>query len=460
MTTVVTPRYLTGILAPVPTEIEARDLEVIGALPPALSGVYLRNGPNAHPGEDPGHAWAGQGMLHGIRIRDGRAEWYRNRWVQTKEIPEGYDFFAPVRDRTVTAANTAVVPFNGRILALQEAGLPYEVDRDLNTVGPFDFGGRLTTGMTAHPKFDPLTGEMHFFDSYLPDQPHLIYHVASADGELLRSVPIEVPEVPLMHDFAITEHYVVFFDLPVVADPAVPNAMPFKWNDAHEPRIGIMPRIGTGADVVWISVEPCWIIHAANAREDEHGRVVLEGNRVVPNSWDVSWARLGGYVTHGPGNLDTRNPLPEAFLHRWTFDLTSKTVQEQSLDDRAIEFPTINFERTGLSHRHVYAVGYPRLGGPDGYELIKYDTHTGTDEVRRFGTTQVPGEADFITAPGSSNEDDGWLFSFVTGIGDAPSEMLVLDATNFTGEPVARIVLPTRVPYGFHGTWVSDREQS
>jgi len=459
MTTIETPGYLTGILAPAPTETEARALDVIGALPPALSGVYLRNGPNPHPGEDPGHAWAGQGMLHGVRISDGRAEWYRNRWVKTKEHSGAYDFFAADRDRSVTSANTHVIPYDGRILALAEAGLPYEVDRDLNTVGPYDFGGQLTTAMTAHPKFDPITGELHFFDAYLPEQPHLIYHVASHDGQLLRSVAIEVPEVPLMHDFAITEHYVVFFDLPVVVDPGVQNVMPFKWKDTHEPRIGLMPRNGSGADTMWITVDPCWIIHAANAREDDHGRIVLEGNRVVPDSWDVSWARLGWYTKHVPGNLDMRNPLPQALLHRWTFDLETRTVQEESLGDRAIEFPTINFDRTGLSHRYVYAVGYPSLGGADGYELIKYDTQTGTDEVRPFGTAQVPGEADFVTAAGASNEDDGWLLSFVTGIGDAPSELLVLDATNFTGEPVARIILPGRVPYGFHGSWVSDREQ-
>ncbi|KQS00562.1 hypothetical protein ASG12_06690 [Williamsia sp. Leaf354] len=460
MTTETSPLYLTGVLEPVTAEVDTRALEVTGSLPPTLSGLYLRNGPNAHPGVDPGHAWAGQGMVHGIRIRNGRAEWYRNRWVRTPEMPSDYSFFDAERDRAITAANTSVIGFDGRILAIQEAGLPYEVDRDLNTVGPYDFGGSLTTGMTAHPKCDPRTGELHFFDSYLPEQPHLRYHVASASGQLLRSTAIELPEVPLMHDFAITEHFVVFFDLPVVADPTVANAMPFRWNDDHEARIGILPRTGTGADIVWIPVDPCWIIHAANAREDSRGRIVLEANRVVPDRWDISWARLGGDVAHVPGGLDTRNPLPEALLHRWTFDVAARTVTEQALDDRAIEFPTINMQRTGLSHEYIYAVGYPRVGGRDGYELIKYNTRTGTDEVRGFGTMQVPGEAAFVSAPGETNDDDGWLFSFISGVGDAPSELLVLDATDFTGPPVARITLPARIPYGFHGSWMPDHDNA
>ncbi|WP_197074727.1 carotenoid oxygenase family protein [Rhodococcus sp. MEB064] len=457
MTQTSTPLYLLGPLEPARAETDTRELDVIGALPPELSGMYVRNGPNAHPGEDPGHAWAGHGMVHGIRVEAGRATWYRSRWVDTTPAPAGYDFFAPGRDRSVTAANTSIVPYAGRLLALQEAGLPYEVDRELNTVGVFDFDGRLTTGMTAHPKFDARAGELHFFDSYLPEQPHLVHHVASAEGELLRSTAIELPEVPLMHDFALTEHYVIFYDLPVVADPAIANAMPFRWSDDHEPRIGVMPRNGVGADTIWITVDPCWVIHTANAREDSQGRIVVEGNRVVPDRWDISWARLGGSLDHVPGNLDTRNPLPEAHLHRWTLDLGTRTVREEALDDRAIEFPTIDLARAGLSHEHVYAVGYPRVGGADGYELIKYDTSTGTDQVRSFGTNQIPGEAYFVAAPDASADDEGWLFTLVSGVDGGASELMVLDASDFTGHPVARIVLPERIPYGFHGSWVPDQ---
>jgi carotenoid cleavage dioxygenase-like enzyme len=451
------PGYLSGILEPVAAETEARNLEVTGSLPPQLSGRYMRIGPNPRPGTDPGHLWAGAGMLHGVRIHDGQAEWYRNRWVRTKEAPADYDLFAD-RDLAITAANTHVIPHGGRILALQETALPYEVDRDLNTVGPYDFGGQLKTAMTAHPKIDPVTGELHFFAGYSFTAPYLTYHLASAQGALVRSVPIEVPDVTMMHDFAITEHYVLFFDLPVVADLTQVglNPVPFHWSDTCEPRIGIMPREGTGEDVVWITVDPCWIIHAANAYEDEHGRIVLEGNRVEPQGWDVSWARLGGYSQHVPANVDSRNPLPEAFLYRWTLDPVARTAREERLDDRAIEFPTINFDRTGRSHRDIYAVGYPRQHGRDGYELIKYDTGTGSSQVHSFGTTQVPGEAAFTAAHGAAGEDEGWLFSFVTGVGDAPSELLVLDATNFSGPPVARIALPTRVPYGFHGSWIQD----
>src|SRR5882757_7010173 len=148
-----TPVYLQGHLAPVVDEIEARALPVIGALPPELDGRYFRNGPNPLPGRDPHHWLTGDGMLHGIRLQAGRAQWYRNRWVRTNQLA-GAPFIRPDgrRDLTAVSANTNVIRHADRILALVESGLPYELTPELDTIGSYDFDGRLTTAMTGHPK--------------------------------------------------------------------------------------------------------------------------------------------------------------------------------------------------------------------------------------------------------------------------------------------------------------------
>jgi carotenoid cleavage dioxygenase len=167
--------HLAGHLAPVPDEISATDLPVEGAIPPELTGRYLRNGPNPLPGETSAHWFTGHGMLHGVRLRGGRAEWYRNRWVRTKALDGQPMITDRGIDLTVGVANTHVVAHAGRIMALVESSLPHLVTPDLDTLGTCDFDGRLTTAMTAHPKTDPVTGELHFFGyGVLP--PFLTYH--------------------------------------------------------------------------------------------------------------------------------------------------------------------------------------------------------------------------------------------------------------------------------------------
>ncbi|AEW97107.1 MULTISPECIES: carotenoid oxygenase family protein [Streptomycetaceae] len=430
-----TPAYLSGHLAPVPDETEAHDLPVTGTLPPELTGRYFRNGPNPLPGQDPGHWFAGQGMLHGIRLRDGRAEWYRNRWVRTRAM-DGVPLVDEngTVDRTAVTANTHVIPHADKIYALVESGLPYEVTPELETVGPCDFGGRLTTAMTAHPKADPRTGELLFF-GYGFAPPYLTYHRLSASGELVESREIAVPGPTMTHDFAITANHVVWLDLPVVFDLSLTGrGMPYRWDDDYGARIGVMPRT-PGAPVRWFDVDPAYVFHVGNAYEDEQGRVVLDAVRYSPRSFQETWGRMGG-------GSAARRQVP--VLHRWLLDPATGQVRETPLDDRMVEFPTIDEERTGLANRHVYAVGQG--------ELIKYDTRTGATRTFTTGEDTRPGEAVFVPAADATAEDDGWLLSLLSTPGSA--ELLVLDAHDLSR--VATIHLPRRVPAGFHGHWIPD----
>ena len=445
--------YLEGNFAPVQDETTAFDLPVEGAIPPALEGRYLRNGPNP-TGGDPGHWFFGDGMLHGVELSGGRASWYRNRYVRTQSFEDGRHLVGEngMLAFDVNVANTHVVAHAGKILALVENTLPTEVTPDLDTVGPFDFAGRLTTAMTAHPKRCPLTGELHFF-GYGVFPPLLTYHRADAAGNLVHSEEISVPGPTMIHDFAITEHSVVFMDLPVVCDPALLMAgtMPYRWSDDYGARVGVMPRDGSvgrqvkppsaGNDGVrWFDVEPCYVFHVLNAAEPEPGHLEVDVAR-YPHLW-----------------RDHQDAFEPATLHRWTLDVATGTVKEEALDDRAVEFPRVDERRVGRPARFGYAV--QTAPGPAGFAvetaLVKYDLATGTTEEHRFGPGRTPGEGVFVPVSADAGEDDGYVLAYVHDAASDSSSLVILDASDFAASPVATVALPQRVPFGFHGSWVAD----
>jgi carotenoid cleavage dioxygenase-like enzyme len=436
------PFHLLDNFAPVHEEKTAFDLEVQGAIPPELSGLYLRNGPNPRSGGSP-HWFFGDGMVHGVALAGGKAKWYRNRWVRTRPYLEGEEAAILIQpdgsvDRTVAKANTNIVGHAGRLLALVESSFPTEVTRELETVGLYDFGGKLTTAMTAHPKLCPVTGEMHFF-GYGFGPPYLTYHCANPAGELIQSEVIEVPGPTMMHDFAITERHVIFMDLPVVfdAERAMQGTMPYAWSDDYGARLGIMPRGGDSAQVRWFEIEPCYVFHPLNAHA-EGDEVVLEVAR-YPEIW-----------------RDSPADFTRACLHRFHVDLASGQVREEGLDDRAIEFPRVDPRREGCAHRFGYAVCFDLLTSQSVSALVQYDLATGGAKTHEFGPGCAPGEGVFAPASADASEDEGWVISFVYDQTRGGSALVVLDAARFDGPPVATVALPQRVPFGFHGNWIPD----
>ena len=311
MTTIPTNRYLTGAAAPIDVEYTAVDLEVTGTLPPELDGRYLRNGPNPIGPEDPAtyHWFLGDGMVHGVRLRDGRAEWYRNRWVRSTKVSEalGEEPAPGERHAGMDTVNTNVVGHAGRTFAIVEAGArPVELSDELETICHTDLGGTLPHGYTAHPKRDPHTGELHAM-SYWWGRPDVLeYTVIATDGTVRRRVDVPVPGGPMVHDCSLTERFVVAYDLPVTFDldaAMTGTRFPYAWNPSHEARIGLVPREGDGTDVEWFGVEPCYVFHPLNAHDDGD-KVVIDLVR-HPKMFDVD--RLGP------------NEGPPA-LWRWTAD--------------------------------------------------------------------------------------------------------------------------------------------
>ena len=450
-------RFLDGSFAPVKEEITASDLPVTGQVPAELSGRYLRNGPNPLGLDDPNYHWfVGAGMVHGVRLRDGRAEWYRNRWVRSKAVaaalgeqwPGG-----PVHENLDFAANTHVIAHGGRTLATVEAGaLPYELSYELGTIGPCDFGGTLPGGFAAHTRLDHRTGDLHAI-AYFWAWDHVQHVVVDAAGTVTRTTDIAVPDGPMMHDFALTGRYVVLLDLPVTFSLDAVSAgkeMPYVWNPEHQARVGLLPRDGSPA-VQWIEIAPCWVFHCLNAYDNDDGQVVLDLCQYDP-SFDVSTL----WSAHGPVTLD-----------RWVIDPAAGTVTQQRLDDRWQEFPRVDDRVVSRAHRYGYSAVIGQVAravtaagdfADDAFAnaILKHDLDHGTVQAHEFGRDATVGEAVFAPASPDAAEDDGYVLAFAHNPERGAADLVILAGQDFTAEPVARIHLPTRIPLGFHGSWIPD----
>ncbi|MEA2625872.1 MAG: hypothetical protein QOD06_1917 [Candidatus Binatota bacterium] len=450
--------FLQGNFAPWRMEGDAFDLEVTGEIPHGLEGTYYCNGPN--PAYEPlgrYHWFDGDGMVHAVRLEGGRAS-YRNRWVWGRGLAEeraaGRSLHPGLLDLGGTetfsfknTANTNVVWHGGKLLALVEATVPTELRADtLETVGEYDFGGRLSGPMTAHPKMDLATGEMLFF-GYSPFPPYLQFHVADAAGRLVRSEPIDVAWPSMMHDFAVTERYVLFLLCPVVFsfDDVAARGGAFSWEPERGMRIGVMPR--SGGDVRWLATDPCFVFHPLNAYED--------GDAIVLDA--VRWTS-GRFVVRHAGSGGPQEDEDRAVLHRWRLDLASGTVRGDALDDAECEFPRVDDRLIGRRHRFGWVAS--RARDDDGVRpfftaIRRYDLERGDSELREFGAGHGVREPIFVPRSSAAGEGDGYALVLVYDPERNTSDFWILDAARISGEPVARIHLPHRVPYGFHGNWVA-----
>ena len=490
--------YLDDFLAPVSVEVTATDLAVTGHIPEFLDGRYLRNGPNPVAEVDPAtyHWFTGDGMVHGVALQGGKADWYRNRWVRSPVVRTVLgEPTAATRNLRAgmqsLGANTNVLAHAGKTLALIEGGVAnYELTDELDTVGPCDFDGTLVGGYAAHPHRDPRTGELHAVSYSFARGRTVQYSVIDTHGHARRTVDIAVSGSPMMHDFSLTDKYVVLYDLPVTLDPMqvvgtkmpavlrrpaqlvaqsvigrlrVPGPiaamvnrnerqdyqLPYAWNPKYPARIGVMPREGTNADVRWFDIEPCYVYHPLNAYSE-----VRDGNEVLVLDV-VRYQRMFDRDRRGPGES-------RPTLDRWTINLATGAVSSERRDDRAQEFPRINESRLGGRHRFGYTVGLEGGILDSGRTqittaLYKHDYLTGSSAVAPLDPELLIGEMSFVPRPTSDDaaEDDGVLIGYGYHRGLDEGQLVLLDAQ--TCESLATVHLPQRVPMGFHGNW-SPRE--
>jgi carotenoid cleavage dioxygenase-like enzyme len=450
------PFWLTGNLAPTFEEHTITELEVSGAIPPELNGLYVRNGPNPTAGWT-AHWFLGQGMVHGVALKTGRAMWYRNRFVRTPL------YFNPNEprvkpkqpmDRRYSLANTHVIRHAGKILALEEGSFPWVISDELETLSPWNFEGRLRTAMTAHPRICPITGELLFF-AYDALPPYVTYHRAAADGSLVQTEAIQAKGATMMHDWHVTRNFVVFMDLPLVYDLSLLTAEsikrgtpPIRWNEKYGARLGVMPRTGTSSDMVWYEIEPCYVFHSLNAYEDGE-KMVIDVARFPNVVLDDANFPKTGFGPAEPG-------VEPAVLHRWTINRTTGKVSSEALDDRPAEFPQIPQHLVGLRHRYGYMMATTCGSVHDfGQELYKYDLERGRSWTFRLPPGETAGEP--TVAHVGPAEDDGYVLTFIYNRKRGTSDLGIIDASDFEKGTVARIHLPCRVPDGFHGSWMPDR---
>ncbi len=430
--------WLDGNFAPVDGETESSELVVRGAIPDALDGTWTRNGPNPTSGESI-HWFDGDGMIHGLRLRGGRAEWYGRSYVRTPYATgvDPADLVVPGRE--ITRSNVSLVHHAGRLLSLGEVGFPYEVDPgDLSTVGPYDFGGTLQTAMTAHPKIDPTSGEMYFFGYDFRD-PFLTYHVADANGRLVRSVPITLPNAPMMHDFTITDQVAIFMDFGIRFDLSAGVTFPFLFDRDFPCRIGVLPLDATEDRTRWFDVESCFVFHTVNAHQTG-SRVTLDAIR-YPELWTET----------------STEQFSPAVPYRYEIDLETGTVAEGPLDDRWVEFPMIDRTRvTGRPHTVSWTgdIG-PTNASPRPSTLVQHRADGSSDPAAsyRLPDLDVIGEPLFVADPEGTAEGHGWIFLVVYRSESRRSDVVIVDARAVADGPVASIELPVRVPYGFHAAW-------
>ncbi|WP_298957280.1 carotenoid oxygenase family protein [uncultured Methylobacterium sp.] len=442
--------FVVGVHAPMREELTLENLPVTGAIPPGLDGLYLKMGANPAGPATRGHDWfLGDGMVHGLAIAGGRALWYRNRWIGSRLAARALGRPAapgPRRGGNDTV-NTNVVAIGDRIFAVVEAGsYPVELSRTLEEQRYNPFDGTLAGSFTGHPHRDPLTGETHAiaYDGRVWDS---VRHVVVAPtGRVVRDTAVAVEHGPCIHDCAITARFAIVLDLPVTFSFGALLAghrFPFRWNPAHRARVGLLPRQGDGADILWCEVEPCFVFHVANAYDDADGRVILD---VV--AYDTVFTAAGGGFDE-PGRLE-----------RWTVDPATRGVARRVLDPMPQEFPRIDERRFGQRHRAAYTVSVPADGNTQlagATQVYKHDLETGERRVHDFGPDRIPGEFVFVPAHPGAGEDEGWLVGFVIDTASDTTDFAILDARSFEAPPVATIRLGHRIPPGFHGNWFPSR---
>lgn len=441
--------FLRGIHIPLGEEKTIEDLAVTGAIPAELDGRYVRIGPNPRYADGKGHHWfVGDGMVHGVKLSGGRAEWYRNRYIRSRALEAKAGLAAapgPRRGMSDTV-NTNVIQFAGQTLALVEAGsYPAILSDELETIAYSDFGGGLAGSFAAHPHQDPATGEWHAicYDAGAPQQ---ITHVAlDRHGRVLRELPIAVEHGPSVHDCALTPQYVVIFDLPVTFSMKAligGHQFPYRWNPKHKARVGLLRRDGDASDLTWHEVDPAYVFHVANSFEDEAGRVIVD---------------CCAYETMFDG--DMAGPFGRSLgLERWTIDPSGGKVTRETLDATPQEFPRPDERFFGRPSRYVWSVALPDMTSAEFFAaapLIRHDLATGQRTTRSFGDRSVPGEFVFVPRAIDAPEGEGWLMGYVIDRARSSTDLAILDAGTLAD--VARVHIPHVIPPGFHGNWLPAR---
>ncbi len=461
--------------------------DIEGEIPPELNGTLFKNGPGLLDinGQNIHHPFDGDGMISRITFTKGRAH-FRNRFVRTKayieeqkagkilyrgvfgtQKPGGW--LANAFDFNLkNIANTNVIYWGGKLLALWEAADPHKLDpHTLETLGKEHFNGVLSEGeaFAAHPRFDPSceqdNGEPCLVNFSI--KPGLsttitIFELDTA-GKIVRKDAHNVPGFAFIHDFAITPNYCIFFQNPVAFNP-IPFALGMrgageciKFQGNQPTKVLIIPRrlnvanSGNKDKVQILETQSGFVFHHTNAFEQD--------NEIVIDS--ICYENLPEVEPESDFRDTDFESLKPGQLWRFYLNIKNNTVRRELIESRCCEFPSVHPQKVGREHRYLYmGAAHAAEGNAPLQAFEKVDVETGEKQVWSAAPNGYASEPNFVPRTPDGDEDDGWLLGLVYDSTHHRSDVVILDAKDLNKEPIARLHLKHHIPYGLHGNFVND----
>ncbi|WP_248796464.1 carotenoid oxygenase family protein [Pseudomonas sp. MWU13-2105] len=469
-----------GYSAPARIEADVHDLEVIGTLPAELNGAYFRNSADpTYPALLGADIFLnGDGMVHSIRFENGHAD-LKTRYVRTEKFElerkarralfgayrNPFTDLPEVSGKDNNTANTSVMWHHGKLYALKESGRPYELDPlTLETLGERDFNGALKSKtFTAHPKYDPLTGECIAFgyntEGVASDEIEI--YTITAEGELTRTERFKAPYCSMVHDVLVSRNFIAFVICPMVCDwERVKRREPYwHWDSKKLTHVAVIPREQGVSGIRWFTCPHVAMqTHSFNAWEES----TEQGLRLHLDHFVTA----SGWLSQFPDIHDAQAVEKPPFGERWSFDLdqSGDRFEVRRLIDHIGEMPAVDRRFAMSRTRHFwFGTNNPSLGpmlewGPKGPPFTcigHYDEHTDTLSFWYAGPDSAPEEPYFVPRSQDAEEGDGWLLTMVGRRAQNRTDLVILDARCIEQGPVAVVKIPCRLHEGFHGTWVS-----
>lgn len=460
------PMFPRGFNAPTRFEADIYDCEVWGEIPSDIEGTFFRMQCD-FAYRPPENEWFtgfnGDGHVSAFRFANGSVD-FKSRYVKTERLMAERRarerLFGVYRNHLTDdpsvehvdrgAANTHLYWHAGKLLTLKEDALPYAIDPvTLETEGLYDFDGQWTAEtMSAHPKIDPITGDMIAY-GYMANGPltdDIAVYVINPSGNVEREVWFKSPYLGIIHDIAITQKHII---VPVIARTTSRERLEsgepmWVWDGSLPTMVAVLPRDGEAKDIRWFEGPARNTLHFLNAYED--------GNRIVMDL---------------PVSQQERSP---SRIMRWTFDMNSSDERfgEELIAESNGVLARMDDRYLSLPYRYGY-VGHSDPSLPFDAEAAggerrvtncyqRYDNRTG--EIRQFyvGETQSLQECGFVPRKGSTEEGDGYLMGVASNYAEMMSELVIVDAQRMEEGAIATVKLPFRLRSGTHVNWYSAAE--